>query len=167
MRDGRPGCRRTTATEESTNLPAPSARGRAPVSRSAGRWPAAARRTPPARGSAAPLPRQDKPVKWPVYADNKAIASGLEPEKGATLQLYNWVAYINEAVIKNFCKKYNCNCSVTTYNTMEEALAKLASGELKFDVFFPTVSVLGQLVAGQADPAAQPQLHPQHRQRLA
>jgi spermidine/putrescine transport system substrate-binding protein len=96
-----------------------------------------------------PLPRQNKPVKWPVYSDNKPIASGLAPEKGATLQLYNWVAYINEAVIKSFCKKYNCNYSVTTFNTIEEALAKLASGELKFDVFFPTVPVLGQLVAAK------------------
>ena len=100
-------------------------------------------------GSAVPLPRQDKPVKWPLYADNKPIASGLAPERGATLQLYNWVAYINEAVIKNFCKKYNCNYSLTTFNTMEEAVSKLNSGELKFDVFFPTVDVLGQLVAGK------------------
>jgi spermidine/putrescine transport system substrate-binding protein len=96
-----------------------------------------------------PLPRQDSPVKWPIYSDNKAIASGLKPETGATLQLYNWVAYINEAVIKNFCKKYNCNYSLTTFNTMEEALAKLGSGQLKFDVFFPTVDVLGQLVASK------------------
>ncbi len=96
-----------------------------------------------------PLPRQDRPVRWPIYSDNTAIASGLEPEKGATLQLYNWVAYINEAVIKGFSKKYNCNCQVTTFNTMEEALAKLASREIEFDVFFPTVSALGQLVASK------------------
>jgi spermidine/putrescine transport system substrate-binding protein len=106
--------------------------------------------TNPAAGSGGPpLPRQSSPVKWPVYSDNKPIASGLAPETGATLQLYNWVAYLNEAVIKNFCKKYNCNYSVTTFNTIEEALAKLASGQLKFDVFFPTVSVLGQLVAAK------------------
>ena len=49
-----------------------------------------------------PLPRVDRPIKWPVYADNKPIASGLAPEKGATLQLYNWVAYVNEAVVKSF-----------------------------------------------------------------
>ncbi len=102
-----------------------------------------------ASGSAPPLPRQDSPVKWPVYSDNKPIASGLAPEKGATLQLYNWVAYINEAVIKSFCKTYNCNYSLTTFNTMEEALSKLASGELKFDVFFPTVDVLGQLIGAK------------------
>jgi spermidine/putrescine transport system substrate-binding protein len=93
-----------------------------------------------------PLPRQDNPVKWPIFSDNKPIASGLKPETGATLQLYNWVAYINEAVIKNFCKKYNCRYSLTTFNTMEEAIAKLGSGQLNFDVFFPTVDVLGQLI---------------------
>ena len=93
-----------------------------------------------------PLPRQDSPVKWPIYSDNKPIASGLKPETGATLQLYNWVAYINEAVLKNFCKKYNCRYQLTTFNNMEEAIAKLGSGQLNFDVFFPTVDVLGQLV---------------------
>ena len=123
---------------------------RAPGSRSAACWPAAASTNPAGASSGdPPLPRQDSPVKWPIYSDNKPIASGLAPEEGATLQLYNWVAYINEAVIKSFCKKYNCNYSLTTYNTMEEALAKLASGQLKFDVFFPTVAVLGQLVAAK------------------
>jgi spermidine/putrescine transport system substrate-binding protein len=97
-------------------------------------------------GNAVPLPRQDSPVKWPVYSDNKPIASGLAPEKGATLQIYNWVAYINESVIKNFCKQHNCSYALTTFNTMEEALSKLSSGELKFDVFFPTVDVLGQMI---------------------
>ena len=106
--------------------------------------------TNPAAGSGIPpLPRQDKPVKWPVYADNKPIAPGMAAEEGATLQLYNWVAYINEAVIKSFCKKHNCKYSLTTYNTMEEALAKMASGDLKVDVFFPTVAVLGQLIAAK------------------
>ncbi|HEY3726087.1 MAG TPA: spermidine/putrescine ABC transporter substrate-binding protein [Solirubrobacteraceae bacterium] len=102
-----------------------------------------------ASGGGIPLPRQNNPVKWPIYSDNKPIASGLKPETGATLQLYNWVAYINEAVIKSFCKKHNCNYSLTTFNTMEEALAKLGSGQLKFDVFFPTVDVLGQLVGAK------------------
>ena len=102
----------------------------------------------PAAGTATPpLPRQDSPVKWPVYTSNQPIASGLPVEEGATLQLYNWVAYINEATIKSFCKKYNCSYSLTTYNTMSEALAKLSSGALKVDVFFPTVNVLGQLIA--------------------
>jgi spermidine/putrescine transport system substrate-binding protein len=100
----------------------------------------------PTGSGGVPLPRQDHPVKWPIYSDNKPIAAGLKPETGATLQLYNWVAYINEAVLKNFCKKYNCRYQLTTFNNMEEAIAKLGSGQLNFDVFFPTVDVLGQLV---------------------
>ena len=96
-----------------------------------------------------PLPRQNRPITWPVYPGNKPIASGLQPEEGATLRLYNWAAYVNEAVVKSFCKKYNCKYSLTTYNTMSEALAKLGSGQLQFDVFFPTVAVLGQLVAAK------------------
>jgi spermidine/putrescine transport system substrate-binding protein len=93
-----------------------------------------------------PLPRQNSPVKWPIYSDNKPIAAGLAPETGATLQIYNWVAYINEAVIKDFCKLNNCKYALTTFNTMEEAIAKLGSGQFNFDIFFPTVDVLGQLI---------------------
>ena len=95
------------------------------------------------------LPRPDAPVTWPLYADNAAIADGLEPEKNATLKLYNWVAYINPQVLKNFEKKYDCKVELTTFNTMTEAIAKLRSGQFDFDVFFPTVDVLGQLVGAQ------------------
>ncbi len=98
------------------------------------------------KGTGTPLPRPNRPVKWPVFSGNEPIKSGLAPEKGATLQIYNWVAYINEAVVKNFCKKYQCKYQITTFNTMEEAIAKLASGQLKFDIFFPTLDVIGPLV---------------------
>jgi spermidine/putrescine transport system substrate-binding protein len=92
-----------------------------------------------------PLPRPTHPVTWPVTG-NKAIPDGLAPEKGATLQVYNWVAYINQACVNDFAKKYNCKVVVTTFNTMDEALAKLHSG-LKFDVFMGvTVDVLGVLI---------------------
>jgi spermidine/putrescine transport system substrate-binding protein len=101
---------------------------------------------PTGSASGPKLPSPTNPVKWPIYSDNKPIAAGMAPEKGATLQIYNWVAYINEAVIKDFCKKYNCSYQLTTFNTIEEAVAKLQTGQLKFDVFFPTVAVLGQLV---------------------
>jgi spermidine/putrescine transport system substrate-binding protein len=92
-----------------------------------------------------PLPRPSRPVSWPV-AGNKAIASNLAPETGATLQVYNWVAYVNQACVNSFAKKYKCKVEVTTFNTMNEALAKLRSG-LKFDVLMgATVDVLGDLI---------------------
>ena len=102
------------------------------------------------------LPRPDAPVTWPVYASNRAIASGLQPEKNATLKIYNWVAYVNQKNLNAFAKKYKCKVELTTFNTMSEAIAKLRSGEFNFDVFIPTVDVLGQLVAGKL---AQPLNH--------
>jgi spermidine/putrescine transport system substrate-binding protein len=84
-------------------------------------------------------------VTWPV-AGKKAIPDGLQPETGATLQVYNWVAYINQACVNSFAKKYKCKVEVTTFNTMNEALSKLRSG-LKFDVLMgATVDVLGDLI---------------------
>jgi spermidine/putrescine transport system substrate-binding protein len=103
-----------------------------------------------------PLPRPNNPVKWPVFAGNQPIASGLAPETDATLNIYNWVAYINQAVVDNFAKKYKCKVQVTTFNTMDEALSKLRSG-LTFDVLIGgTPDILGQLIEGQL---AQPLNH--------
>jgi spermidine/putrescine transport system substrate-binding protein len=96
-----------------------------------------------------PLPRPGHPVTWPLYQGNGPIKSGLEPEKNATLQLYNWVAYINPQCLKDFGKKYNCKVQVTTFNTMSEAMSKLRSGQVSFDVFFPTVDELGTLITGK------------------
>ncbi len=77
----------------------------------------------------------------------QAIASGLKPETGATLQIFNWVAYVNQACLNHFAKKYNCKVELTTFNTMNEAIAKLRSGGVSFDVFMGvTVDVLGQLI---------------------
>jgi spermidine/putrescine transport system substrate-binding protein len=93
-----------------------------------------------------PLPRHNNPVTWPLFKDNPPIKSGLAPETGATLQIYNWVAYVNQACLNNFAKKYNCKVQLTTFNTMNEAIAKLRSG-LSYDVFMGvTVDVLGQLI---------------------
>jgi spermidine/putrescine transport system substrate-binding protein len=93
-----------------------------------------------------PLPRPDNPVRWPVYAGNQPIKSGLKPETGATLQVYNWVAYVNQSCLNNFAKKYNCKVQLTTFNTMNEAVAKLRAG-LAFDVLMGvTVDFLGQLI---------------------
>jgi spermidine/putrescine transport system substrate-binding protein len=100
-----------------------------------------------AGGGTVPLPRPSNPVHWPT-AGNKAIASGLAPEQGATLQIFNWVAYVNQACLNHFAKKYNCKVQLTTFNTMNEAITKLRNDpDLSFDVFMGvTVDVLGQLI---------------------
>ena len=100
-----------------------------------------------AGGGTVPLPRPSNPVHWPT-AGNKPIASGLAPERGATLQIFNWVAYVNQACLNHFAKKYNCKVQLTTFNTMNEAISKLRNDpSLNFDVFMGvTVDVMGQLI---------------------
>lgn len=102
--------------------------------------------TPSASAASIPLARPNNPVTWPIYGDNKPIASGLQPEQNATLRLYNWVQYINPQILKDFGKKYNCKVELTTFNNMDEAMAKLTASQLNFDVFFPTIDFMAQLV---------------------
>jgi spermidine/putrescine transport system substrate-binding protein len=95
-----------------------------------------------------PLARPDNPVQLPIYPDNPRIASGLEPESGP-LQLYNWAEYMNRAVIKSFEKKYGVGVELSTFSTLDEAIAKLTSGAVGYDVFVPTQPFISMLVAGK------------------
>ncbi len=91
----------------------------------------------------------DNPVTWPISKDNAPIADGLTPEQGGTLQLYNYADYIDPAALKSFEKKYakyNVKVQVSTFNSTDEALAKLRSGESNFDIYFPSYDQIGKLV---------------------
>jgi len=94
-----------------------------------------------------PLGRPDDPVTLPLSDTNRAIASGLQPEKGP-LRLYNWTEYINPKVVKAFEKKYGVDVDISTFGTLDEAVGKLASDAVSFDVFVPTLPFMAQLVAG-------------------
>lgn len=91
------------------------------------------------------LARPDNPVTQPLFDDNPAIASGLDPEKGP-LKIYNWVDYLWKKKLNDFGKEYGVDVQLTTFSTMDEAIAKIASGAVDFDVFFPTPDRLGRLV---------------------
>lgn len=92
-----------------------------------------------------PLARKDHPVTMPTYGI-KPIASGLQPESGP-LKLYNWQAYMNPKVIKSFESKYGVKVQVSTFTTAEEAIAKLTSTQLGYDLFWPTPDLMDILVA--------------------
>jgi spermidine/putrescine transport system substrate-binding protein len=94
------------------------------------------------------LARPDQPVVLPISADNKPIASGLKPEKGP-LQLYNWDAYIAPDLIKAFEKRYGVKVQISTFTTMDEAVAKIQSGAVQFDAFVPELVYLEQLAVGK------------------
>ena len=77
------------------------------------------------------------PVTWPISKANPVIASGLTPEKGATLRLYNYADYIGPDVVKAFEKKYKASdvkVSVSTFNDTDEALTKIRSSKSDFDI---------------------------------
>jgi spermidine/putrescine transport system substrate-binding protein len=95
-----------------------------------------------------PLSRPDNPVTLPLFDDNAAIASGLEPEQGP-LRVYNWIDYLWKKKLTDFGKEYGVEVELTTFYTMDEAIAKLSSGAAQFDVFFPTPDRLARLAYGK------------------
>ncbi len=111
-------------------------------------------RTSGTTGETSKIATPDNPVTLPLVG--QPIADGLQPEKGATLQIYNWDSYMWKRTIDEFCTEYNCDYEWTTFSNMEEAVAKIQTGQFDFDVFFPTVDPLGRLVkAGYLQPLNQ------------
>ena len=90
----------------------------------------------------------DHPVKWDIAADNKPIADGLAPEKGATLQVYNYADYLSPDAVKSFEEKYNTKVQISTFNDTDEALTKIRGGNVDYDLYFPSYDQISKLVTG-------------------
>ena len=91
-----------------------------------------------------PLARQESPVTLPLYRD--PIPTDTPLEKGVTLQVYNWDAYMQEAVLRAFEDQFDVKIEWTTFLNMEEGISKMSTGQIQADVFFPTVDYLSRLV---------------------
>lgn len=89
----------------------------------------------------------DNPVTWPISPGNEPIAAGLRPETGAKLRLYNYADYISPGSLRAFEERYDVDVSVSTFNTADEALAKVRSGGIPFDVYFPSYDQISKLVS--------------------
>ncbi|MGA0944593.1 MAG: polyamine ABC transporter substrate-binding protein [Candidatus Nanopelagicales bacterium] len=90
-------------------------------------------------------------MKWPINPGNEPIASDLEPEANATLRLYNYPDYVWNRVLKGFqeeYKDYNVTIELSTFNDLPEALTKIRTGSVPYDVAFLTYNYLGRLVYG-------------------
>ena len=79
-----------------------------------------------------PLPRPDYAITWSITADNPAIVEGRANEHGP-LRLYNYPDYLWTGLVKRFEKQYDTKVQIATYNSADEALAKLAAGAVAFD----------------------------------
>ena len=113
------------------------------------------------------IPAPDDPVRWPLSAKHQIIESGLTPEPGSTLRIYNYADYLSPRVLKDFEKKYDVDIRLSTFNDADEALTKIATGNLGFDLYFPSYDSLGRLVTAELLAAAQPGLHDQRGQPVA
>jgi spermidine/putrescine transport system substrate-binding protein len=88
------------------------------------------------------------PAEQPLFDDRPPIESGLDPESGP-LRLYNWADYINKPTLDKFAETTGVDYELTTFYNLDEALRKLATGDFRADVFFPTAPVLPKYVTGK------------------
>ena len=100
-------------------------------------------------GAEQEIPSPDNPVRWELSKANPAIDSGLEPEPGSTLRIYNYADYLSPRMMKDFEQEHGVKIQLTTFNDADEALTKIASKRLMFDLYFPSYDSLGKLI--QAD----------------
>jgi spermidine/putrescine transport system substrate-binding protein len=110
----------------------------------------------PAGPGGLPLPRNDNSVEWAITDDNPRIADGL-PTEGGTLRLFNYADYIDPGVVKKFRQQFDCQVEIGTYNSSDEAIAKLNSGEVTYDVI---IGLSANVIVGlQARQLLQPLNH--------
>jgi spermidine/putrescine transport system substrate-binding protein len=94
-------------------------------------------------------PDPQNPVTLPIYDDNQPIASGLEPESNTTFKIFNWNDYLWKKKLDEFGEQHGVRVEYTNFYNMEQAVEKLRTGDLDVDLFFPTIDVLGRLVAAK------------------
>jgi spermidine/putrescine transport system substrate-binding protein len=102
---------------------------------------------PTSSGPSLTIAAPDNPVTWPIPDDNKPIADGLTPEKGATLKLYSYADYVSPDAVKSFEDKYGVKVEISTFNDGGEALTKLRSG-VDFDIYNANYTEISRLVNG-------------------
>ena len=106
--------------------------------------------TKPGQGSSGfEISRPDHPVTLPL--NGQPIPTDTPLEQNAELLLFNWQDYMWKYVIRQFVDLHKQDgltfTAVTTFQNEDEAVAKLQSGQLKADVYWPTADILGKLVA--------------------
>jgi spermidine/putrescine transport system substrate-binding protein len=91
-----------------------------------------------------PIATLQNPVELPLTGE--PIPANTPPESGPVV-LYNWADYIYKADVKKFEEKFGVDVEITTFNNLEEGIAKVVNGQVTPDVFVPTPGYLRRLVA--------------------
>jgi spermidine/putrescine transport system substrate-binding protein len=93
------------------------------------------------------LASPDNPVRWPLSATHPRIEPGQRPRPGSTLRLYNYADYLGPGVVKAFEAEYDVKVTISTFNDTDEALTKIATGAVAYDIYFPSYDQIGKMVA--------------------
>src|SRR5689334_16614080 len=94
-----------------------------------------------------PLARPDTRVTLPRWED--PIASGLKPETGGEVEVFNYPDYLYTKLLKEFCAKYDVKPVYTPFDNIASGIQRLASGSVSPDVMEMTPDNLDQVVAGK------------------
>jgi spermidine/putrescine transport system substrate-binding protein len=94
-----------------------------------------------------PLARPDKPVTLPLWED--PIKSGLAPETDGTFTIYNYSDYIDKKLVDEFGKLHKVKTQITTFDSMDQCITRLATHAVRADVTNITPDRLAQAVAGK------------------
>ena len=95
------------------------------------------------------IPSPENPIRWPLSKKYPIIESGLKPKPGSVLRIYNYADYLSPRMMKDFEAQWGVDIHLSTFNDADEALTKIASGNLGFDLYFPSYDSVGKLI--QAD----------------
>lgn len=78
------------------------------------------------------------------------LSSGLPVERDATLRVYQWKDYLAKDVLSAFTRHFadaNIDVEVESFEQIDQGIARLQEPGARFDVFFPTIDVLPDLIA--------------------
>ena len=128
---------------------------------------ACSKSTPSSSAPSLTLAAPDNPVKWDIADDNKPIADGLAPEKGATLQLYSYADYISPDAVKAFGDKYGVQVRDLDVQRHRRGDHQDPRRQCRLRPLLPELRPDQPAGVRQADSAAEPQLHPEHQERVA
>lgn len=85
------------------------------------------------------------PQTLPLHEDVPAIADDLPLEAGP-LRVYNWDDYVYKKVLNRFQDEFGVEIEYTQFFGMSEAISKIQTGSVEWDVFFPTIENVSKLV---------------------
>ncbi len=69
-----------------------------------------------------------------------------QPQESAKLYVYNWGDYIDETIVADFEKEFNCEVIYDEYATNEDMYVKIKQGGTKYDIAVPSDYMIEKMI---------------------